>query len=312
MPETVSILDAGEDYLAALAASDWIEIPEWKQLPRSLTQWMQAQDGLKIDNSPISNQEALINAYHLVHGKNDTNNLSAIQIAFAVAICYIKKVSRPRKECVDDLLILGAPPRNVMPRKCRKCGQRVLNDAFSYYAKLDSTRYVIWTLEFGCGLPGCSGKTVLIPSDDKITYIPPLRKQLERPRNTRNPAKWERYFIRSLEECGTLPRIVMIRCDKCNGEESDHRPRWTAEDTPRYVRPRRKCRPCNKYASWLPSDNGIRTVESAILTRLWSKFLEAGCSPDKYPRIPGVYFSRSKISTRIRQLKEARERMEGK
>jgi hypothetical protein len=71
MPETVSILDAGEDYVAALAASDWIEISEWKQLPRSLTQWIQAQDGLKIDNSPISNQEALINAYHLAHGKND-------------------------------------------------------------------------------------------------------------------------------------------------------------------------------------------------------------------------------------------------
>jgi hypothetical protein len=70
LPETVFVLDVSEDYVAALAASDWIRISEWRQLPGSLTQWIQAQDGLKIDNSPISNREALINAYLLVHGKN--------------------------------------------------------------------------------------------------------------------------------------------------------------------------------------------------------------------------------------------------
>lgn len=54
-----------ESYFLSLL-SDWSEIDEFDQIPRSLLSWTQSQDGLKIDRNPISSAEDLLLAYQLL------------------------------------------------------------------------------------------------------------------------------------------------------------------------------------------------------------------------------------------------------
>lgn len=309
MPEVASPFENVRIYLFTLAISDLAQIPEWGLLPDCLIHWIQAQDGLKIDGRPISNNEDLARAYQLLRcEEKHFSGSSIIQIAFIVSITYAIRISRARRACVNDLLILGAPPRNIMPRRCSKCKQRALDDGFAYYAKLDSRKYVVWTLEAGCGLPGCSGRAALIPSDDRTPYITSARRDLENPPNTHHPANWARYFLRSDEECGGLSKDIKIRCVKCQNDETDTRPRWTAEDIPRYAEARRLCRTCNKLSSWRPANGNTPSVCIAALSRLWSRFEKAGCNLEKFPRVPHAYFSAPHIPKRIALLESERKK----
>ena len=117
--QSVSLLADADEYLAIIKASDWSDVSDWESLPELLIQWVQDQAGLKIDKQPISSQEELIQAYYFLGCKEDPNQLSLMQLAIMVAIAYGTKIRRPRRSSVDDHLVLGIAPRNIVSRKCR-------------------------------------------------------------------------------------------------------------------------------------------------------------------------------------------------
>lgn len=147
---------------------------------------------------------------------------------------------------IKDLILNGEPPNNVMPRKCSLCKQRILDNLFACYKKLDPTRYVLHYLQDGCGSPGCPGKPACawgIPADDRIPYVRPSRTNLKGVRK----AEWSDFMLRTAEECERLPEVVAIKCNGCKeGTFQGNNPRWTVETAPRYVRRKPNCPNCRR------------------------------------------------------------------
>lgn len=117
---------------------DWDDCYDWEELPAPLAEFIQQQDGLKIDKIPISSRGQLETAYHLLQKcKGNPKDLSIVRLAVSVLYAYGWVINLPRKDIIDDLLVLCAPPKNIVPRKCSRCDQKVLDDPFAYWAKYD-------------------------------------------------------------------------------------------------------------------------------------------------------------------------------
>jgi hypothetical protein len=80
-----------------------------------LTNWIQSQDGLKIDEKPIKSRLELKTAFQLLHCREETLEYSSLEAApveevvIRVACDYIRSISRRRKDIVYDLTVPGIP-----------------------------------------------------------------------------------------------------------------------------------------------------------------------------------------------------------
>ncbi|KAJ9201240.1 hypothetical protein DTO021D3_6146 [Paecilomyces variotii] len=219
------------DLLPTCHFSDWDISQEWDELPGPLTEWIQAQDGLKVDGKPISCKDELTSAYLFLHCKEDLSGQSLLGILLRVAVAYMCQVSRQRRSSVRDLIIPGVSPHHVMARRCSRCHNRVLDDAFACYAELDPKKYVVFYREDGCGHPKCTlGRADFVPTRPDQAWRRATRQALENITNV----EWEDHLLRlSAEEKKGLPRSVRVKCSSCSIETfNDERPRWTFESTP--------------------------------------------------------------------------------
>ena len=292
--------------------SDWDEVLEWDEIPNPLITWVQAQNGLKIDQKPISSKEELITACHLLAPTNDSYcDRTLMQTLIRTATWYIARVRKQRHKSVQDLIIPGAVPYAIMPRKCAKCGERVLDDAFACYAKEDPRKYVIWYRHGGCGRPGCRTGAPgtqfvhLVPANSHQAYKLASRQKLRAPRIT----PWEEYLLRcSEEELKDMLQEVHITCEKCRVETMlDTHPRWTAEAPARYVIRRMKCKTCKKsYMPFVPSASHIRTITQPGLSKKWKDLNKGGVKPTRFPRRPDILWSRMSYISKRKQLERER------
>lgn len=291
--------------------SEWDEASELDQLPVPLLAWIQNQDGLKIDRIPIPSKEDLFVAYDLLSppGYKSTNK-SLITVALKVATWYISKINRQRHSNVQDLIVLGVQPYNIMRRKCAKCSGRVLDGAFACFARADPRKYVIWYRRYGCGRhscrPGGMGFANLVLLDQNQGYRVATRKSLQCLRT----GGWEEYLLRCTpEERSDVPQIVQTICKGCKKQSfEDKKPRWTSQIPGRYVIPVRGCNGCKeRFSSFIPIDVGIPTITKAALSKKWKDLKTGGIEPADYPRRPDILWSRKTHLTKLKELEYARD-----
>lgn len=254
---------------------------KWEEIPTELRHWIQAQEGLRVDQRSITTSAELIKAHQLLSRKPPkitVDSCGILAVALDVAIRYFKQVELIGREepAIKDLVIKGQAPRNIMRRKCGLCGRRVLDDAHARYKRIDPNRYILRFLQNGCGLPSCPGNnpnTWAVPVDPAVLYIRPDAKKLAAP--PRKPG-WEEYFLRPCSEAESLVPRVTIICRKCRTMEfEDRSPRWTRESQARYVLRRPSCAFCKqKNTNWVPKDDTIRWVDPSKLSRKWLRLLK--------------------------------------
>jgi hypothetical protein len=293
--------------------SDWENISEWHEIPDPLVEWIHQQAGLQIDQKPISSKDELLTAFYLLSPANyGQSHESLMHVIVNVGIWYITRAQKKRHEGVVDLIIPGARPYDIVRRKCSKCGERVLDDAFASYAKEDPKKYVIWYRLHGCGRPACSSAVDgtcfanLIPLDSNQGYKIATRRSLQCARS----ADWEEYLLRlSEDERRATQKEVQTRCGNCGTEEYlDRKPRWTAETSSRYVVPVRGCRVCKKrFCSFVPTDPKIVTISKASLSKKWRDLKQAGIDPIDYPRRPEILWSHKSHLTKRKELERERD-----
>jgi hypothetical protein len=294
--------------------SEWDEITQWDEIPGPLIAWLQGQDGLKIDQKPISSNEQLTMACHLLAPSNDSYcERTLIGTLIRAATWYIARVQKQRHESVRDLIIPGAIPHNIVPRKCAKCGERVLDDAFATYASEDPKQYVIWYCLHGCGRPACrtrAGGTLyakLIPTNPSQGYKVAERRSLLRLK----PTPWEDYLLRcSQEERKDLQQEVHTICKACGiYTVVDTKPRWTAETSARYVLRRRRCKKCNNdLRQFIPTDSQTDTISQPVLSKKWKDLKKGGVDPAEYPRRPSILWSKKNHTTKRAELEKERSK----
>jgi hypothetical protein len=188
---------------------------ELDQIPEPLLSWIKSQDGLKIDQKPVSSKEELVLAYRfLAPFGEEIKDKHLTQIALKVAIMYISKVKRERRSSVQDLMFPAIEPYNIIQRKCSKCGGRVLDDAFSCFAVADAKKYVVWYRMNSCGRLDCyvDGQVTLVPVSPHQQYRMARNKDLQCLRT----AAWDRHLLRcSPQELNGLPKQVRTTCQAC-------------------------------------------------------------------------------------------------
>lgn len=196
------------ELLSALRSSNWDDIFQWDEIPSPLTDWIQRQDGLKINHKPISSTDDLIRAHYLLWIKGDPLHQSLMQVFFKVADGYIPRVRKRRRTTVQDLIIPGLDPYHIMVRKCSNCGERVLDDAFACFAKNDATIYIAFYRSNGCRLPSCGkGIAELVPVQPTQKH---RRAAVGRLENIKKP-EWKEYLLRCSDGLQGMPEIVKIK-----------------------------------------------------------------------------------------------------
>lgn len=146
--------------IVGLLSSDsesYSNLTEWEDIPIELHDWIQAQNGLKVDRQSVASTGDLFRIHRLLCRSASPlgKNSSILSLALDVAIRYFKQVlaakgtQGPMTGCFIQT--------TVVPRKCGLCNQRILDDAYPRFKRRDPKRYVLRFLQNGCGLPGCPG-----------------------------------------------------------------------------------------------------------------------------------------------------------
>lgn len=288
----------------------WEWLGELDQIPEPLLSWIKSQDGLRIDRKLISSKEELVLAYQFLSPLDeDIRDKSLTQIALKVATMYISKVKKERRLSVQDLMFPATEPYNIIQRKCSKCDRRVLDDAFACFAVADAKKYVVWYRMNSCGRPDCrvDGQAILVPLSPHQEYRMARHKDLLCLRT----AAWERHLVRCLpQELSGLPKQVATTCEACKKQDCfDTRPRWTSENSSRYVVRVQSCSNCKKqFSSFIPIDSSIPTISKCALSKKWDNLVAAGINADEYPRCPNILWSHKQHKTKLRELIAAKKR----
>ncbi|KAH8807677.1 hypothetical protein F5884DRAFT_345146 [Xylogone sp. PMI_703] len=283
---------------------DLFETQVWDNIPLPLRSWLQAQDGLKIDSVPITDINGIHVAYTLLSRSPESSeeirdagpSESIIKLAVRYYYCYYQN-----RECSSkfkDLIIAGTGARKTMPRKCSKCGSRLLDDALARYKKLDPTHYVTRT-QFS---RGTCGNTACIPSNTAVYAIPSTNSfwvpaDSRRLRCPPRKAEWTSILLRN-ENFDGLPATVKLRCRKCNQEMyEDMSPRWTIEKSPRYLMRTPRCPQCSSHTSrnigstkWAPIDKAIISIDAALLSKVWKRLQLLPVNLEDLKQNPEHYF----------------------
>lgn len=296
----------------AIADSDWFD------LPTVLVEWLQCQDGLKIGGKAIESRTELERAFQLLRcgeqtlypGRIDTSTIG--ELALKVAWTYIESLARKRRPLILELTVPSAPG-DVIQRRCSSCGRRVLDDAFPRFAKRKRAAYIVRTLEVeGCGLPGCKGRTDLIPIDEWQPHIRGARKVLEKPPKVKGRGNFSSFLCRSEEELDGLPKTVQTICMVCGCPKLCGYPRWTIEKEPRLVIPRLKCKGCKgKDRNFKPVEK-LETVNSTVLWKFWKKVSSANFDPMDNPAVRRSLLGKGQFSTMKAVLRKlGQQRLDG-
>ncbi|KAJ5785063.1 uncharacterized protein N7503_010275 [Penicillium pulvis] len=285
---------------------------DWEDLPASLVEFIQVQDGLKFNKRKIMCRTDLEVAFYLLQRcEGNPEVLDILTLAFAVLAAYGWMITRPRKPLIDNMLVLRESPNDVIARKCSGCKREQLDDPFAYWSKSDPDCYALWYyFRSNCGRPECTTQNVsLLPLDNLIRYSRATHSGLEAKRLDR----FERWFLLHPEEYGVLPGQLKVKCQGEGCQETRLvKSRWTAHATPRFVVAVHKCAKSLKRTNWVPS--GYPTVHAGTLSVLWKRFHEhPGFEITEYPRRPDIYFNTSlSIAGRIASLIEAQRLLENR
>lgn len=283
-PLAAESLDNPEN--SSIADSDWFS------LPTVIIDWLQSQDGLKIGGHAIESREGLEKAFQLLRCGEKTLQSGSIkastiaELALRVAWTYVESIHRKRRPVILELTV-PAIAGEVIERQCSSCRRRVLDDAFPRFAKRKRAAYVVRTLEVeGCGLPGCEGRTDLLPLDKWQTHIRGTGKVLEAPPNIGGRGDFDSFLCRAETELDGLPKTIQTICIVCGCPKTCRYPRWTIEKEPRFVMPRLACKGCDgKYRNFEPVEKWS-TINSTVLSKLWSKVTDGGAyNPNDYPTV---------------------------
>ncbi|KAL5340810.1 hypothetical protein BJX70DRAFT_396506 [Aspergillus crustosus] len=108
-----------------VADSDWLD------LPTELIDWLQGQNGLKIDGDAIESREDLERAFRLLcrFEKIALETRAVIDIAIDEAMGDVGSITRTRREVILQLTVTGAPGK-VIERRYSTCGRRVFDDGY--------------------------------------------------------------------------------------------------------------------------------------------------------------------------------------
>ncbi|KAJ5229383.1 hypothetical protein N7489_010091 [Penicillium chrysogenum] len=251
---------------------------DFEDLPHPLVEFLQAQDGLRFDKSPISSRDELETAFWLLERcKGNPKELDVLVLAISVLAAYGWMIARSRRPSVDDLLILRASPNNIVPRKCGSCQRPYLDDPYAYWAKFSPER------------------------------------DLEKYRFDKALEQWDYWFTLQPSELGDYPRDLEVACKGTHGracrETKTVPARWTGHQVPRFLLPEIKCGPCNTTTIWKPTDSKWTTIYNCKLSKLWKGFRDVpGFNLTEYPRRQDIYFKKGlSIATRVACLIEARK-----
>lgn len=112
--------------LCSSDASDCPELSEWQEIPMQLQDWIQGQDGLKIDRKCVESTKDLQMVHRLLCRKQSSITIhqsGIMSVALDVAIRVYKQVEciGREKSRIADLVVDGKSPYDVLPRKCGLC-----------------------------------------------------------------------------------------------------------------------------------------------------------------------------------------------
>lgn len=310
---TPSEASLNQDFASAeseLAESDWYS------LPQAMRDWLQEQDGLKIDGVPIESREELENAFIFLRGEerdlssNSVEDSPIEELAFRVGMMYTDQARLYRRKAI--IWELAVPLMVIIPRMCSACHGRVLDDAFPYFTKAKQDFYITRTSQFmGCGLQTCKGDSIsLLPYDSWQDRVKPKRAYLENPPSPLGRADWSSFFCRDKNELdmASLPRAVQTRCRDCNAPSLNRRARWTIELIPRFVIPVQNCKYCRRRNSYFFPVKGQATVHSSILTRRWKQVMDGDFNPNDHPKLRAKIFGKTNLAGICTAVKQARTR----
>lgn len=292
--------EGGSGDVQSLAVAD----SDWFSLPTELIEWIQGQDGLKIGGKAIESRTELVRAFRLLRGGEKTLHSGSIdtstieELALKVAWTYIASLARKRRPLILELTVPRASGEPIQ-RKCSSCGRKVLDDAFPRFAKKKRTTYVVRTLEVdGCGLPGCKGRTDLIPIDEWQPHIRGARKVLEKPPKAKGRGNFDSFLCRSEEELDGLPKTIQVVCMVCGCPKLCGYPRWTIEKEPHLVIPRLKCKVCHgKDRNFKPVEKQWETINSTVLSKIWTKVTSGNFDPMEDPALRRSFLGKGQFST---------------
>lgn len=242
---------------------------------------------------------------------------------------------------MKDLLILRAPPYDIMPRKCSGCNHAYLDEPFPAWWRFDHRVYVLWELHQTCGRPGCKVSNVaLVPLFTTTPYKRAVASQLSEHHYKATLDNFVHWFLRREDELDGLPAEVQIKCQgKCEGKGKDMvrkpwhlankmiaRARWTIENEPRFVSVQHYCKCASRTTMRVPTwaesfwdlihdgkalKQDVNVIRGAYLTRLWQEFKTASFDITLYPRLEYAYFGKGlSINARISALVKAQKLIE--
>jgi hypothetical protein len=163
------------------------ECTTWEALPQQFVDWIQAQEGLRLNGEPISNRDMLEIASQLLHWRGHNKSFPSssstspiIVLAVNVALQYVNEITRIGSGLMQDCTIPGSP-NQVIQRECFTCKRPVLSDAFPRFHKDMPGAYVIIVHErSNCGRLDCNGKnSALTPVDPRQKYTRLRTRALE-------------------------------------------------------------------------------------------------------------------------------------
>lgn len=278
---------------------DAFEAIHFQDIPTPFRHWLQKQGGLKISQRSIQSLEDLQTVHDLLCRKPEAHKSSTshkpINLVLRIATRYFKQIYR-LKWASSKIRSLTAPGKAPMPRKCGSCGQRLLDDPFPRFKKIDTRRYIARYLKNGCGRQNCSPQShsvYAIPFDSEIVWSPQDANVLSRPNHA---AKWRDHFVRKQNDAQAHPQIVACICRPCKNQgmsaqaREDKRPEWTVETSPRYITKSFRCRRCEKSTKWIPRDEALDWIDKAQLTKSWRTFVQLNGSLKTLHEHPDWFF----------------------
>jgi hypothetical protein len=296
---------------------DWTrECTTWEALPQQFVDWIQAQEGLRLNGEPISNRDMLEIASQLLHwrGNNKSFHSSTSPItvlAVNVALQYINGITRTGSGLMQDCTIPGSADQ-VIQREFFTCKKPPLSDAFPRFHKDMPGAYVIIVHErSNCGRLDCNGKnSALTPIDPRQKYTRLRTRALEASVRAKGETSLIAALLRSGSDLKDCTEEVLVQCpNKECGYERTYCGRWTIHDPPKFLQPHLKCSACKHGTAYFRAvDAKIPTVTEAALYDVLQRFRNIGCNLMEFPKVPEIIFS-TKLSykERFELLKKAKD-----
>lgn len=135
--EPFDVSEAIADVVEPLSVSNADEYsvfgdPSWEDIPVELRGWLEKQNGLRIDQRPISTVDNLLHAYQLHWRKTldfeSFKDVGIIRVLIDVAVRYCKQMNPVQQ--MTKIAEHTIPGKHPVARKCSTCNFRVLDDEF--------------------------------------------------------------------------------------------------------------------------------------------------------------------------------------